>query len=83
MRRQNLSERLRTRPTTWAVVDAGFHVASRRGEFVGVVDTDSEGRFLAFDGRGQIIGAFVDIAEAMAEVEAHASDMPTRQLAGV
>ncbi|MGW9113299.1 hypothetical protein [Microbacterium sp. NPDC055683] len=56
--------------TTWSTVDSGFHVAGRKGEFVGFIDTSSDGRHLAFDRWSTHVGDFDDITEAKAAVEA-------------
>lgn len=49
----------------WARVEAGFHVGSRAGDFVGYIDQQKDGRFLAFDARSQIVGRFTELTAAM------------------
>lgn len=49
----------------WARVEAGFHVGSRAGDFVGYIDQQKDGRFLAFDARSQPAGLFTELTAAM------------------
>jgi len=49
----------------WARVEDGFHVGSRVGEFVGYIDRQRDGRYLAYDSRSQRIGAFTELTGAM------------------
>lgn len=56
-----------TRPT-WARVDAGFHVASRDGEFLGYVDRSADGSYLAFDGRSTPVGRYESLRAAQRAV---------------
>jgi hypothetical protein len=52
----------------WAMVEPGFHVASRQGNFVGYIDRQRDGRYLATDMRSRDLGAFPDLAAAMRAV---------------
>ncbi|CAH0149432.1 hypothetical protein SRABI76_00754 [Microbacterium oxydans] len=52
----------------WACVEEGFHVGSRGGDFLGYVDRQSDGRYVAFDARSHAIGSFVTLDEATAAV---------------
>ncbi|MBZ4487769.1 hypothetical protein LQ938_13245 [Microbacterium sp. cx-55] len=61
--------------TTWARVEDGFHVGSRHGEFLGYIDRQADGRFVAFDLHSRIIGGFVDLTSAMRAVS---SSSPSR-----
>lgn len=54
----------------WACVSAGFYVGSRKGVFLGYVDRQPDGGFLAFDGRSRLLGAFAEQHLAMAAVSA-------------
>jgi hypothetical protein len=54
----------------WACVEEGFHVGSRGGDFLGYVDRQSEGAYVAFDARSQVIGSFPVLGEATAAVVA-------------
>lgn len=49
----------------WARVEDGFHVGSRTGEFVGYIDRQPDGRYLAYDSRSQCVGAFSELTSAM------------------
>ncbi|MDF2580231.1 MULTISPECIES: hypothetical protein [Microbacterium] len=49
----------------WARVEDGFHVGSRTGEFVGYIDRQADGRYLAYDSRSSRVGAFTDLTTAM------------------
>lgn len=60
---------------TWARVEDGFHVGSRHGEFLGYIDRQADGRFLAFDLHSRAIGGFADLTSAMRAVSAGS---PTR-----
>ncbi|MDQ1082066.1 MULTISPECIES: hypothetical protein [Microbacterium] len=52
----------------WARVEEGFHVGSRSGVFLGYIDRQPDGVFLAHDGRSQVVGRFAALTEAMAAV---------------
>jgi len=52
----------------WACVEDGFHVGSRGGDFLGYVDRQSDGRYVAFDARSHAIGSFAALEEATAAV---------------
>lgn len=56
------------RDVVWARVDDGFYVASRPGHFLGCIDRQEDGRFLALDTHTRPIGTFTDLAEARAAV---------------
>ncbi|MFS0713100.1 hypothetical protein ABC195_04395 [Microbacterium sp. 2P01SA-2] len=49
----------------WARVEDGFHVGSRTGEFVGYIDRQPDGRYVAYDSRSSCAGAFTDLTTAM------------------
>ena len=49
----------------WARVEDGFHVGSRTGEFVGYIDRQPDGRYLAYDSRSACAGSFSDLTTAM------------------
>ncbi|MFZ8758902.1 hypothetical protein ACO03V_15940 [Microbacterium sp. HMH0099] len=53
---------------TWARVEDGFHVGSRRGEFLGYIDRQSDGTFLAFDSFSRMVGRFRGLTAAMSAV---------------
>jgi len=59
----------------WACVEEGFHVGSRDGEFLGYVDRQPDGHYLAFDARSHRIGEFSALHEATTAVLA-ASESP-------
>lgn len=48
----------------WSCVQAGFHVGSRRGQFLGYVDRQRDGRYLAVDARGADVGSYASLGEA-------------------
>ncbi|GAA2082439.1 hypothetical protein GCM10009758_33180 [Microbacterium hatanonis] len=52
----------------WSEVEPGFHVGERDGEFVGYVDTNADGTFVAFDGHSTAVGRFRSLAEAKASL---------------
>lgn len=52
----------------WARVEEGFHVGSRKGVFLGYVDRQSDGVFLAYDGTSRVVGRFSALTAAMAAV---------------
>lgn len=51
---------------TWAPVEDGLVVGSRRGEFVGFVESTADGSYVAFDSRAQPIGRYATLASAKA-----------------
>lgn len=56
----------------WARVEEGFHVASARGAFLGYVDREADGTYLAYNGRSRPVGRFPGLVAAMAAVsQAH------------
>lgn len=55
--------------TTWAKVDTGFHVASRAGAFVGTVDENADGTFVASDARSTPIGRYLTLKDAQRAVD--------------
>lgn len=52
----------------WARVEEGFHVGSRAGVFLGYIDRQPDGVFLAYDGHSRVVGRFEALTEAMAAV---------------
>ncbi|WP_285136515.1 hypothetical protein [Microbacterium sp. lyk4-40-TSB-66] len=52
----------------WARVEEGFHVGSRTGVFLGYIDRQPDGAFLAHDGTSRVVGRFDALTEAMAAV---------------
>jgi hypothetical protein len=58
----------------WARVEEGFHVGSRHGEFLGYIDRQSDGRYLAFDSFSRVVGRFDGLVAAMSAV----TDAPGR-----
>ncbi|MFF8186771.1 hypothetical protein ACF044_05875 [Microbacterium sp. NPDC016588] len=42
----------------WARVEDGFHVASARGVFLGYIDREADGSYLAYNGRSRLVGRF-------------------------
>lgn len=62
----------------WARVEEGFHVASARGVFLGYVDREADGSYLAYNGRSRPVGRFPGLVAAMAAVvHAHADATDT------
>ncbi len=53
----------------WACVEEGFHVGSRRGDFLGYVDRQAGGAYRAFDARSRMLGDFATLAAATNAVE--------------
>ncbi|KJL20439.1 hypothetical protein RN51_02656 [Microbacterium oxydans] len=53
----------------WACVEEGFHVGSRRGDFLGYVDRQTGGGYRAFDARSRSLGDFPSLRAATAAVE--------------
>lgn len=58
----------RTSDVLWACVEAGFHVGSRGGDFLGYVDRQANGEYIAFDARSQWLGSFPTLDEATVAV---------------
>jgi hypothetical protein len=54
----------------WALVEDGFHVGSRGGEFLGYIDRQYDGRLLACDLYSRPVGHFDDLTAAMRALEA-------------
>ncbi|MFN3950093.1 hypothetical protein [Microbacterium sp.] len=52
----------------WARVEEGFHVGSRMGVFLGYIDRQPDGVFLAYDGASRVVGRFRALTAAMAAV---------------
>lgn len=52
----------------WASVEDGFHVGSRDGNFLGYIDRQPDGRFLACDMFSRPVGHFADLRAAMASL---------------
>lgn len=52
----------------WSEVEPDFHVGARDGEFVGYVDTNADGTFVAFDGHSTAVGRFRTLADAKASL---------------
>ena len=52
----------------WSRVEEGFHVGSRKGMFLGYIDRQGDGGYLAFDGASRIVGSFRTLTAAMAAV---------------
>lgn len=52
----------------WARVEEGFHVGSRSGVFLGYIDRQHDGVYLAHDGHARVVGRFPALTEAMAAV---------------
>ncbi|RGE20410.1 hypothetical protein D1J51_09545 [Leucobacter sp. wl10] len=50
---------------TWAMVEDGFYVGSRDGEFLGYIDREAESRYVACNMYSRPAGAFRDLGEAM------------------
>lgn len=74
---------LSDRRVTWVRVEAGFHVASRAGEFVGFAERTSDGHVVGFDGRSTPIGRYDSLERAKRAVEsAPAGVAPSRSVAG-
>ncbi len=56
--------------TVWARVEDGFHVGSRNGDFLGYIERQRDGRFLAFDMRSRAVGTFAELVAAMRTLSA-------------
>lgn len=54
---------------TWVRVEAGFHVASRAGEFVGFAERTSDGHVVGFDARSTPVGRYDTLEAAQRAVE--------------
>jgi hypothetical protein len=52
----------------WARVEEGFHVGSRNGVFLGYLDREADGSYLAYDGRSRLVGRFPTLVAGMAAV---------------
>ncbi len=49
----------------WARVEDDFHVGSRWGEFLGYIERQSDGSFVAFDMHSRSAGRFAALTHAM------------------
>jgi len=49
----------------WAQVEPGFHVGSRHGDFLGYIDRQADGAYLASDMAARVVGRFDDLASAI------------------
>lgn len=59
----------------WARVDAGFYVGSGPGFFLGCIDRQDDGSYLALDTHTQPIGYFAELDDARdAVARAHEDD---------
>lgn len=59
----------------WSLVEDGFHVGSRGGEFLGYIDRQRDGSFVACDLYSREIGRFRELPAAMRAITAvHAVD---------
>ena len=57
----------------WSRVEEGFHVGSVRGVFLGYIDREADGSYMAYNGRSHPVGKFPGLVSAMAAVNhAHA-----------
>jgi len=52
----------------WARVEEGFHVGSRNGVFLGYLDREADGSYLAYNGRSRLVGRFPTLVAGMAAV---------------
>jgi hypothetical protein len=48
----------------WDEVEQGFHVATRRGEFLGFIETTARGTFVALDGFSTPVGRYDTLRQA-------------------
>lgn len=60
----DLVKPLTARRITWSTVAPGFFVASTDGEFIGSIDTSSDGHFIALDGHATPIGRYATLRAA-------------------
>lgn len=49
----------------WSLVEDGFHVGSRNGEFLGYIERQPDRTYLACDLYSRPVGSFADLAAAM------------------
>ncbi len=59
-----LTEAATPRFTQWHEPESGFHVGSRRGDFIGTIEKTAVGTFVAFDGLSTPVGRYTSLAEA-------------------
>lgn len=64
---------------TWAKVERDLHVASRDGEYVGMVEATADGWFVAFDGWSTPIGRYPDLRAAKASLRSTESPRNVRR----
>jgi hypothetical protein len=57
-----------TAPLTWATPEAKLWIASRRGEYAGMIEY-TEGHFMATGATGFDLGGYSSLAQAMASVD--------------
>ncbi len=58
----------------WARVEEGFHVGSRNGVFLGYLDREADGSYLAYNGRSRLVGRFPTLVAGMAAVTSATAD---------
>ncbi|KTR96113.1 hypothetical protein NS220_03290 [Microbacterium testaceum] len=58
----------------WARVEEGFHVGSRNGVFLGYLDREADGSYLAYNGRSRLVGRFPTLVAGMAAVTSATDD---------
>lgn len=65
----------------WARVEEGFHVGSRNGVFLGYLDREADGSYLAYNGRSRLVGRFPTLVAGMAAVTSEPAEtrMPVRR----
>lgn len=75
------SKGARSHRVTWAEVEQNFFVASRAGEFVGLVDATADGKYVAFDWRTTPLGVYLTLNEAKASLSSssHPTDVARRE----
>ncbi|WP_053353137.1 hypothetical protein [Leucobacter musarum] len=58
-----------TAEVSWAKVEDGFYVGSRGGEFLGYIDQDDSGLYVASDMYSHPIGEYQSLSQAMRAVD--------------
>ncbi|WP_137845457.1 peptide ABC transporter permease [Microbacterium sp. 2FI] len=59
-----LAEAASPRFTQWHEPEPGFHVGSRKGDFIGSIEETAVGTFVAIDGRSTPVGRYASVAQA-------------------
>jgi len=58
-----------TEHAVWSKVEDGFYAGSRLGEFIGYIEREADGSYIASNGYSRRIGAFSSLSSAMRAID--------------